>query len=68
MFLQFDIAECHFLVDLETGVSDDLEPCYSCDHNNWHVVAKYPFLNAARYVHVYDYRGVLIVPHGCPNR
>ena len=63
--LQFDIEECHFLVDLDTGVSNDLEPCYSCDDKNWHVVAKYPFLNAARYVPMCTCGGKVPLPQCC---
>ena len=45
---QFDIEECHFLVDLVTGRHSELEPCYACDKDHWHLVANYPFLDASR--------------------
>ena len=52
--MQFDIEECHFLVDLETGRHSELEPCYSCDEQHWHLVASYPFLDASRLENVHS--------------
>ena len=46
--VQFDIEDCHFLVDLETERHSELEPCYACDKDRWHLVASYPFLDASR--------------------
>lgn len=45
--VQFDVDDCHFLVDLATA-GNELEPCYVCDDKNWHVVVKYPFLDVSR--------------------
>ena len=36
------------MVDLVTGDSSTLEPCYACDHDNWREVVKYPFLDASK--------------------
>ena len=51
-------------MDLVTGRSSDLEPCYSCDRTRWHLVASHPFLDASRYkiITVLDCNRVLHKP------
>jgi alpha-1,2-mannosyltransferase len=44
----FDVERCHFLVDLDLGVSTELEPNYSQQSDRWTVIKSIPFLDAAR--------------------
>lgn len=46
---QFDISQCHFLVDLDLPSSSQLEPRYIGDTHTWQLVTKYPFLDTERY-------------------
>lgn len=44
----FDIAQCHFLVDLDIASDSPLEPRYSEESHTWHLAMKFPFLHATR--------------------
>lgn len=44
----FDVSQCHFMFDLDTGVSSDLEPNYAAQTNEWTVLKQLPFLNTAK--------------------
>lgn len=46
--LLFDYAKCHFLFDLDTGFTTELEPNYAQHKRNWTVIKEMPFLNAAK--------------------
>ena len=47
--MQFDISECHFLVDLDLPESSDEDPSYFKDTKTWKLVASHPFLDAQRW-------------------
>ena len=47
-FLQFNVERCHFLVDLDLPVATEMEPRYTQDKETWKIIAKFPFLDAAR--------------------
>ncbi|PNF36246.1 Alpha-1,2-mannosyltransferase ALG9 [Cryptotermes secundus] len=44
----FDIERCHFLVDLDLGVTTDFEPNYAQQTDQWTIIKSIPFLDAAR--------------------
>ena len=46
--LQFELSQCHYLVDLEVPRETPLEPRYSLDTQHWEVVVRQPFLDAVR--------------------
>ena len=48
---QFDLAGCHYLVDLDLPVSTKREPRYAQDTKVWQMVTKRPFLDAQRSVY-----------------
>ena len=48
--LQFELSKCHFLVDLDLPVGSPLEPRYAQETKTWKTIAKYPFLDPARWV------------------
>ena len=47
-FIQFPLAECHFLVDLDLSETTPLQPHYSQDTVHWETVLKRLFLDAGR--------------------
>lgn len=44
----FNYTECHFMFDLDSGVTSALEPNYAALTREWTVLKQLPFLNAAK--------------------
>lgn len=49
VFVQVDVKQCHYLVDLETDEETPLEPRYSTNKEEWSVIAFKPFLQTSRF-------------------
>ena len=47
-FVQVDLRQCHYLVDLDLEEETPLEPRYSAIKEEWNVIAHKPFLQASR--------------------
>ena len=53
-FLQINISKCYCLVDLESAAETPREPTYSSNKEEWVTIAYKPFLDASRYVLLFE--------------